>query len=180
MSERHVTLRALERHDLDFLADLANDSEVRRRVVGWDWPIARSLQEAWFERAASSNTERRFIVLDEDDEPIGMTGLWEIDFRNRNALTALKLGGRRNVRGRGYGQAAVNALSDFAFSDVGFHRLYSTILASNAPSLRVYLEKCGWREEGRLRQHIWRDGELVDLVQIGILRTEHLSPGQLP
>ncbi|MGJ9411596.1 GNAT family N-acetyltransferase [Aeromicrobium sp. CF4.19] len=175
MTNKSVTLRPLERDDLGFLAELANDPGVRNRVVGWDWPLARSTQEAWYDRAASSPTERRFTVLNEAGEPIGMTGLWDVDFRNGNAMTALKLGGSRDVRGQGYGAAAVRAIADFAFQDVGLHRLHSTILATNAPSLRVYIDKCGWREEGRLRQHVWRAGKHIDLVQVGILSSEYLS-----
>jgi RimJ/RimL family protein N-acetyltransferase len=64
---------------------------------------------------------------------------------------------------------------EFGFLDAGFNRLHASILATNSRSIAAYVLKCGWLEEGRLRQHVWRNGEYVDLVQIGILRSEFLE-----
>lgn len=177
MQSERIRFRPVEEDDLDFLADLANDPEVRRRVVGWDWPLSRAGQSRWFASGIDSSTTRRFLVETLDGRPLGLTGLWEIDLRNRSAMTALKLGGTADVRGKGYGAEAVRLMMDFAFRDVGLHRLHSTILATNAPSLAVYVRKCGWREEGRLRDAVWRDGGFVDLIQIGVLSDDACAPG---
>ncbi|MGK3953983.1 GNAT family N-acetyltransferase [Microbacterium sp. I2] len=170
-----VRLRPIERSDLTFLRDLANEPAVRASVVGWDWPLSLAGQERWFDNGFDSASTRRFIVEDENGLAIGLTGLWDIDWHNRSALTALKLGGRPNVRGRGYGRSAVGAVMDFAFLDVGLHRLHSTIIHSNAASRALYVRKCGWTEEGTLRQHVWRDGRFEDLVQVGILVDEYIE-----
>src|SRR5680860_327650 len=154
----NVRLRPIEREDLAFLRDLANDPVVRKNVVGWDWPLSMADQERWFEGGPNTAETQRLIVESDRGVPLGMTGLWDIDWRNRSALTALKLGGDPENRGRGYGAAAVQALMEFAFNDVGLHRLYSTILETNLPSLAVYVRKSGWTEEGRLREHVWRGG----------------------
>jgi len=173
MPAREVSLRPIEREDLAYLRDLANEPAVRQNVVGWDWPLSLAGQQSWFDRGIDTATTRRLIVEDEKHMPIGLTGLWEIDWRNRNAMTALKLGGRPDIRGRGYGTAAVAALMQFAFDDVGLHRLHSTIIATNAASRALYVGKCGWSEEGLLRQHVWRNGDFQDVVQVGILRDEY-------
>lgn len=107
-----------------------------------------------------------------------MTGLWEIDWHNSSAMTALKLGGRNNVRGRGYGKSAVEEMMRFAFDDVGLNRLHSTILQTNEASRALYVGSCGWTEEGLLRQHIWRDGAYQDVLQVAILRDEYLARRQ--
>jgi RimJ/RimL family protein N-acetyltransferase len=168
-----VALRAVEPADLAFLQALANDPEVRSNVVDWDWPLSLAGQQEWFPSTLSDRTTRRFIVETPDGAPVGMTGLWDLDWRNRIALTGLKLGGTTDVRGKGYGTSAINAIMDFAFLDAGLNKLYATVLADNARSLAAYVRKCGWTEEGRLRQHAWRGGRYVDLVQIGILRSEY-------
>ena len=57
---RQVALRALEPGDLDFLAQLTNHPEVRAQVVGWDFPVSRDAQLAWFRRPDPST--RRLAV----------------------------------------------------------------------------------------------------------------------
>ncbi|MFF1571171.1 GNAT family N-acetyltransferase [Leifsonia sp. NPDC058292] len=168
-----VALRPIERADLPFLQRLANDPQVRENVVGWDWPLSLAGQEAWFAASLANHDTRRFIVETADGRAIGLTGLWDIDWRSRTALTALKLGGDDEVRGRGYGTSAIRALMDFAFLDVGLNRLYSTIVAGNEASVAAYVRNSGWQEEGRLREHAWRGGRYVDLIQIGMLRSDY-------
>lgn len=174
-SMRAVHLRPLEQGDLSYLRELANDAEVRKNVVGWDWPLSDAGQLNWFVQTAMDATTKRFIIESETGQSIGITGFWDIDWRNRTAMTAIKLGGASEVRGRGYGVAAIRAIMEFGFIDAGFNRLHATILASNPRSIAAYVIKSGWTEEGRLRQHIWRDGEYIDLVQIGMMRSEFLE-----
>lgn len=170
-----VNLRPLEKGDLSYLRELANDPDVRENVVGWDWPLSDAGQEKWFAESVSHSTTKRFIVESETGQSIGLTGFWDIDWRNRTAMTAIKLGGTGEARGRGYGVAAIQSIMEFGFMDAGFNRLHATILATNSRSIAAYVLKSGWTEEGRLRQHIWRNGEYVDLVQIGMLRSEFIE-----
>lgn len=169
-----VRLRPIEQIDLEFLRDLSNEPEVREKVVGWDWPLSLSAQERWFASGIDNSVTRRFIVEDlEHGQPIGLTGLWQIDWRNRTAETGLKLGGQPDVRGKGFGLYSMAALMEFAFEDVGLNRLHATLLTTNEASRALFVQKCGWTEEGVLRKHIWRNGEYRDLMQIGILRDEY-------
>lgn len=175
LSDGVLLLRPIERADLPFLRDLANDPGVRENVVGWDWPLSIDGQERWFQRGVDSDHTRRFVVEHEGGGSIGVTGLWEIDWRNRNAMSAIKLGGAEDVRGRGYGTRAIRLMTDFAFSDAGLHRLYARILSFNEASLGLYRDKCGWTVEGTSRQQVWRGDRYWDLVEVGILRDEYLA-----
>lgn len=170
-----LRFRAIERADLQFLRDLANDPGVRGNVVGWDWPLSLASQERWFDGGVDDSVTRRFVVEGDDGDPVGVTGLWDIDWHNRTAMSAVKIGGKPDSRGRGYGTRAVWAMMDFAFNDVGLNRLYSSVLEFNAPSFGTYVERSGWKQEGVARQHVWRDGQYWDAVHIGILREEYLA-----
>ena len=168
-TECSITLRPLEVEDLDFLADLANDPGVRENVVDWGWPVSRSLQERWFYGPAQSSNTFRFVVLNENEERIGVGILSSVDWRNRSASVGLKIGGPSAARGKGYGALVVNALTEFAFQDMGLHKVHASILASNRASQRVFVDKCGWSVEGIRREHVWRHGRYDDVVEVGIL-----------
>ena len=64
--------------------------------------------------------------------------------------------------------AAVRALSEFAFSTLGLHRLEAACIPENAPSRRL-LVKAGFTEEGFARAYlkingVWRDHVLFGLT----------------
>lgn len=171
-----ISLRPIEHSDLTFLRDLANDPAVRANIVGWDWPLSLSSQERWFDSGIETDQARRFVVSrTSDGRQLGVTGLWDIDWRNRTAMSAIKIGGSADARGHGYGSRSIQLMMAFAFEDVGLHRLYAQILEFNAASLALYRDTHGWTVEGRSRQHVWRGDRYCDLVHLGILRDEYLA-----
>jgi RimJ/RimL family protein N-acetyltransferase len=63
--------------------------------------------------------------------------------------------------GRGIMTEAVGALTDFCFDNFPLRRIYAEAFANNPASARV-LEKVGFVFEGRLKNHVIKDGELLD------------------
>ena len=171
---KKVRLRALEDADQPLLVQWLNDPEISHLVGGWTFPVSVSGQKDWFARSKGDARNQRWMVETLAGEPLGLTGLWDIDWQNRHALSALKLGSK-DVRGKGYGTDAILTLMSYAFMQVGLHRLWSEILPYNRGSYRAYVEKCGWRVEGVNRQHVFRDGVFHDQLSIGVLKAEFLN-----
>jgi len=168
---RLVSLRPIEEGDLDFLAKLANDPQIRGMVVGWDWPVAISGQRDWLAGVVKDPRSVRLTILDKQSQaPIGLTGLWDVDWRNGSATTAIKL--MPGASPKGAGSDAIMLVNAWAFYEVGLRRLHSTILDFNGPSIGAYVRRCGWRVEGRERQSIFRRGEWCDLYHVALLRSD--------
>jgi RimJ/RimL family protein N-acetyltransferase len=172
---KRVVLRALEEDDLGFCQRLYNDPEVRASVVGWGFPVSGQNQKRWFDSLDGDKKNVRFIVETQEKLPIGLTGLWDIDWQNRHALTAIKLTLSDEIRGKGYGRDAIMTMNGYAFFEVGLHRLWSTILDFNVPSFKSYVERSGWKVEGRLRQHVFRNGSYHDLYYVACLKEDFLA-----
>lgn len=166
-----VRIRTIEVDDLPAMKRINDDAVVRGNVVGWGWPNSLQELETWFGESQGGSTHR-WLVETHEGQTIGVTGLWDVDWHSRNALTALKLGGVDGVRARGAGTDAIKLVMAFAFYDVGLERLHSTILTTNEASQRAYVTNCGWSREGTARRHVWRHGQYVDAHHIGILREE--------
>ncbi|MEH1015174.1 GNAT family protein [Micromonospora sp. CPCC 206060] len=171
LNGRLVGLRPIELDDLGFLADLANAPGVRHYVVGWGWPAARDAQRDWYDRAVRDPHSHRLAVADlTTGAPVGLTGLWEIDWHNRSALTAIKL--MPGATEPGSGSDAIKLVMAWSFYEVGLQRLHSTILDFNAASLGAYVRRSGWQVEGRERRAVFRRGEWHDLVKVAALRSD--------
>jgi RimJ/RimL family protein N-acetyltransferase len=79
--------------------------------------------------------------------------------------------GDKGYWGRGYGTDAIRLLLDYAFRLRNIRRIYLTVNSTNERAIGAY-RRCGFVEEGRLRQHVWSAGQYIDLVNMGILRGE--------
>jgi len=73
--------------------------------------------------------------------------------------------------GKGLGSEAILLLSDFAFSERGFNRIWTLILENNIASRRMF-EKCGYKTEGVLRQSIYKNGKFQNQVIMSILQED--------
>jgi RimJ/RimL family protein N-acetyltransferase len=63
--------------------------------------------------------------------------------------------------GHGIMTEAVNAVSDFCFDNLPLRRISAEVFSNNPASARV-LEKAGFTFEGRLKNHVFKNGELLD------------------
>ena len=68
---------------------------------------------------------------------------------NRMASVAIRLS--QNCQGKGYGTEALSAMTDFCLLHTELQRLWTKVDVRNIASQKM-LEKCGYRQEGLIRQ----------------------------
>ena len=73
--------------------------------------------------------------------------------------------------GRGYATEAASSAVSFGFEALQLNRIFAQCFAGNTSSHRV-LEKIGMRHEGRLRQHVQKWGEFIDVDNYALLARE--------
>ncbi len=170
-----VTLRGIRRDDLPRLWEFNNDVEVEVSGAG-DPPIPQSLERLQAEFDASAQKGGRddiLFAIEADGKFIGQCGLFGFD-EFRGAAHGCGLGiaiGDKNYWGRGYGREAVALLVDYAFTHWNLERVGLQVASTNERALRAY-RAVGFVEEGRLRKHMWNNGQFVDTVCMSILREE--------
>jgi len=155
-----VRLVPFENHLIDHVLRWFNDPEVMRytkRIM----PLSRYAEQKYLERMAESKDDVVWAVLDENETPIGVSGIHAIDWIGRNGRTGTVLGDR-SVWGKGYGSDVMRTRTRWAFEDLGLHRLQSECYVENAASKRC-LEKTGFRLIGTARKRMWRGASWHDL-----------------
>jgi len=102
------------------------------------------------------------LAIATDTEAIGCIGLkLGTDVHRRSAELGYWLG--EPFWGRGIMTEVVRAFTAQAFVDFDLVRIYAESFASNGASVRV-LQKAGFAYEGRLRAHVFKDGQLQDAL----------------
>ncbi len=171
-----LTLRAVERDDLPRILAFNNDIAVELAGGGDPpWPQSFARLAADFERdtAAGGRDGGKGGVnfaIEADGQIIGFCGLRDVDQFGRTAELGITIGDKA-YWGRGYGREAIGLLLDYAFRMLNLRRVYLRVHARNERAVRAY-RACGFVEEGRLRRHVWSNGEYDDLLFMGVLRDE--------
>jgi RimJ/RimL family protein N-acetyltransferase len=168
---RKVTLRAIERQDLPMLAEFHNDPALAD-TIEFSWPISLHQQEKFFERASQDEGSKRLCIELPDQGVIGYTGFWGIHWIDRRATNGIIIG-RKDLQRQGYGTDAIMTMLRVAFDHLNLHRIDAEIFEHNPHSLQLYVGKCGFREEGRRREHIFHRGRFYDRILVGITAAEY-------
>ncbi len=166
---KKTRLRAVEREDIPLFLRWFNDPEIRQYLSMY-MPVSADEEERWFERQMDRQDARILAIETVEGVHIGNIGLHDLDWKNRNAQLGVVIG-EKAYWGLGYGTDAIKALLRFAFDEMNLHRVQLRVFDFNERAIRCY-RRCGFREEGRLRQELYRDGAYHDVLLMGILREE--------
>ncbi len=167
-----VRLRPIEREDLPRFVRWFADPEVRRHLLVY-LPFSLTQEERWYEELQERLRRSESVVLaleTLDGLHIGNIGLHEIDWKNRHAELGIVIG-EKAYWGQGYGTDAIRTLLRLAFEEMNLHRVYLVVDEDNLRAIRCY-EKCGFREEGRLREAVFREGQYHDQPVMSVLQAE--------
>ena len=165
-----VTLRPLRPDDLPGLyswrVDLATWGETSEEAP---FPMTFEAYKHRSDEAALTSEKGITWAVDADGGLVGRAAMFLFDELSRNA--SVGLGFAPEHRGKGYGRETLRLLLDFGFAHRNLHRIWLECAATNERGIRAY-RAAGFVEEGRLREHAWIDGAYVDMVRMGVLRSE--------
>lgn len=164
-----IILRAIERNDLPFLRELMNDSENEKYVVGWSLPVSEKEQDEWFLGFKNGKDAIRFSIEFEGNF-VGTCILSNIDWKNRNLGINIKL--LNNYKGRGLGKETIKTAIKYIFEELNMNRIEANILEYNEASITLF-EGCGFKQEGRRRQKVFKNNKYNDILEYSILKEEY-------
>ena len=165
-----VVVRDFTMDDVDAVYAYLSDVEAFRHV-SWDPPTLdetrSSLRQAIdAARAAPRSDYELAVTLRETGEVVGQVTLKQDRYIPRIRQRTSELGYmlRRDHWGRGLTAEAAGLVLDFAFSEVGLHRVFAVVDENHRTSIRV-LEKLGFRQEARhVKDAYLRDEWLTTLI----------------
>ncbi len=170
-----VNLRAREMTDVERMTRWINDREVTR-FMGGAYPWSSEAEEAFVRTTASAPMtfgDLRFAIDTKDGVHIGGCGLHRASPENRDAELGIMIG-EKAYWSKGYGSDAVATLVRFAFEEMNLNRVELHVYDFNERGQAAY-RKCGFVEEGRMRQAHFSEGKYGDVVVMAVLRDEWVS-----
>jgi [ribosomal protein S5]-alanine N-acetyltransferase len=170
-----VRLRRINDDDVDSIYRIFSNPEVMRY---WSTPPLPNKHAAILHVRGTKdafNSQRMInwgIARRENDLLIGTCTLFNFNFGSRRAELGYALD--RACWGQGFMQEALSALVDYAFDELGLHRLEADVDPRNIGSVRT-VERLGFQQEGYLRQRWQVAGEIQDALFFGLLKADWLA-----
>lgn len=166
------------RSDLvDTYARWMNDLRVTRTLAAPSMPMSAEKEQQWFDGAAVTSSEVVFTMyVLESMQPIGNTGLHDIDPVSRTASFGIVIG-EVDAWGHGYGTEAARMMVQYGFDVLGLHNIQLMCYANNPGGLKAY-ERAGFKHVGVRRQAKRAGRVLLDEHIMDILSTD-VEPSDL-
>ena len=166
-----TNLRPLDIDDLARAYKWINDREVTKYLAA-RYPMSRKDEVDCLEKGPSNGFSEgvRLAIETKDGVHIGNLDLTQVRPEDRKAGMGIMIG-EQDYWGNGYGTDAVVTLLKFGFHEMNLNRIWLHAFDFNDRAYACYL-KCGFQEEGRLRQHYYAEGRYWDSIVMGILRHE--------
>lgn len=159
-----VELRTIETDDINFLQEMINDPELWQ---GFGAPGPRNRAEME-ERFEEQNGDAALLVC-RDGTPEGRVRLVDINEQWGNAELTCYI--RPESQGEGLATEACQLLIEYGFDYLPVTKLTARVFESNRVS-RNLVETLGFTQEGTLRNHVYHQGEYLDLYVYGLLESE--------
>ena len=169
----NVFLRPVTPADFAALHEWSQD-EAFCRAAGWTPNLTREAVSAFWGQLIAA-PEQNFLRLgvESDSQLVGYADLAGIDHAIGAAEFGIAVGPSRNW-GRGIGRAAGMLMLQHGFRELKLHRICAEVHAPNLRSLAL-MKKLGFRQKGVGAEWQMYDGQLAEMVQFNLSRSEFES-----
>lgn len=164
-----IKLRRIQKDDLEKVRIWRMKPSVTK-YMNTDPKLTIEDQIKWFDMISKDQTCRYFII-EVDNNSIGLLGITDIDYKNFRCSWVWYIG-EEEYRGKGIAKKIQFNLYDYVFQELKLNRLYSHILGFNKHEIDNVHKACGYNIEGILKEHVYKNGEFIDVVVMGITANE--------
>jgi len=167
-------LSPLSADDAEICTAWLNDLELTRFLTLAPVNVSLASEREVLDRI--SREHNYGIVEQNSDTLLGVCGFVGVDHLNQTAEAGIFIGDR-NSWSRGVGTEAMNLLLWYGFRYLNLHSVMLKTYSFNERALKSY-RKCGYREIGRRREALLREGSFHDEIYTDVLARDFTwTPG---
>jgi len=153
-----VFLRKLNQKDKRQIKKWGKDTEVARFTEIYETP-KRKLKTIVFG-----------IYNKLSQELIGDITVSSIDSKNHCAEIGITIG-NKNYWGKGFCTDSVKAVIEYCFNKLKLNKIYLDVWENNKRAIGCYLKR-GFRKDGLLREHVFKDKKYHNKIIMSLLKKE--------
>lgn len=172
LAGKHISLRALEATDLDFLFAIENDTKFWE-LSNTQTPYSRGLLQNYIQQAHQDIYEAkqfRFVIQNTENIPVGLIDLF--DFDPKNLRVGIGIIVVETAQNKGYAQDALSVLCSYCFKHLNVHQVFANITNDNEKSIGLF-KKLNFTQTGCKKEWTYSNGQFKDELFFQLLKTNH-------
>lgn len=159
-------LREIKQEELELMLSWRNAPNVRANMYTRH-EISLDEHLSWWART-QQRSNQQYLMYELNNEPLGIVGFTGIDTENKVSSWAFYASPGAP---KGTGSKMEFLALEYAFHELGLHKLHCEVLAFNAPVIKLH-KKFGFIAEGIFREHHKVGESFVDIHLLGLLAHE--------
>ncbi|WP_394135651.1 UDP-4-amino-4,6-dideoxy-N-acetyl-beta-L-altrosamine N-acetyltransferase [Aliivibrio fischeri] len=165
---KKLIFKSIEEKDLEMILEWRNAPFVRKNMYT-SHEIKLSEHINWY-KSISKDMSKQYFIVAIDDVPVGVVGFSEINKVKGIATWAFYTS---SDAPRGSGSYIEYYALEYAFNDLGLHKLRCEVLGFNQSVIKLH-QKFNFMIEGKLRDAFFNEEEELyhDIYHLGILSSE--------
>ena len=168
-----IGFREITEADLPLITNMRNEFSTWTQL-GDPRVLKPGLQRRWLDGLNQSADRFYFMAVamvgNHVGDPVGLVRMDEYDLVNRSLRVGADV--LPGMRHKGYGNQIYDAMETYAFDFLGMHRIWLLVRDGNNVARELYLKR-GFKEEGRMRDAIFRWGKWIDYIMMSLLEPEY-------
>lgn len=152
----------LDHTEKELVRQWRNDKNIRKWM--YSNHIIPPNEHNKFINGLRNNDKNFFWLVKCKKKYVGVIYLNRVDFNHKNAC----LGIYSNPELSGAGNILMECLKKLAFGIIGLHTLKLEVIETNKHAINFYKKSC-FKQEGRLKEFIHKDGSWLDVIMMGII-----------
>lgn len=145
------------------------DEEVIR-FTGCKRNFSKNEIDSFLKNYIYSTDKYLFFIISPDNTIIGETVINEINSTHRHGNFRVAIF-QKKYRNKGIGTWAIKQTCNFSFNTIQLHRLSLEVFSFNSRAQAAYI-KCGFQQEGILREAIQLENKYEDIIIMSLLAHE--------
>lgn len=159
----NIYLRTLEKKDIVVLYRLCNEEEVKTYNT-----IPNDIQS----NSKDKNLRKALSIINEKNVLIGFITYKENSYCDRVYSIGITIGSK--YWGKEYGQDAIKTLLKYLFDERNAIKVQLEVIECNLRARSCY-KRCGFVEEGKIKNKVYIEGRYVDTIVMAIFRDKVIN-----
>jgi len=163
-----IQLKKVTKLDLKLLIKWRNSKDVYPYNTQY-FLLNSKIQIEWFNQLQNDNSKKMFMIM-VDKIKIGICGLIDIDYENKNAKIAIIIG-EKAFHEKGIGTMVISHLLKYGFEKLKLHKINSEVIEYNEKSIHLF-EKSQFKLDATHRDVIWRENRWWNILSMSIFKKD--------
>ena len=163
-----IQLKKVSKLDLNLIIEWRNSKNIFYYNTQY-FLLNSKIQNDWFDKLQKDTSKKMFIIL-YGKIKIGVCGLIDIDYKNKNAKIAIIIG-KEILHGRGIGKIVISLLLKYGFEKLKLHRINAEVIEYNKNSINLF-KKSQFNLDATYRDTIWRSNRWWNIKSMSIFKQD--------